>query len=57
MYYQLYDLLTCIDHVCNQELDLVWIAQFWKHSIPINMGYSAIGIVQGNRGLESYRIG
>ena len=40
MYYQLYDLLSCIDHACNQEEDLDWIAQFWKHWIPVNMGYS-----------------
>ena len=57
MYYQLYDLLSCIDHAFNRELDLVLIAHFLKHWIPINMGYLAIGIVQGNRGLEGGRKG
>jgi len=57
VYSQLYDLLSCIDHACNQELDLVWIALNLKHWIPINVGYLAIGIAQGNRGLESCRIG
>ncbi len=41
VYYQLYDLLSCKYHACNQRRTYVWIVQFWKHEFPLNTGYSS----------------